>query len=355
MLLIASYSCNPNLSIVLPVKPAHSYHYHYSKVPTDNTFRHDAVRESAPTINDIPITNHAKQQVHGHQDARAATGTVTFYNGLFTQQFIASGTVYTGQDGVAIVTTQDATIPEGSPSTGYGTVTIAAQAVTAGTSGNIQAGNISITINNGLLVRNNQFSGGQDERTYTTVTQHDIHSISTMLTTTLEKSIHGALQGQLTPNEQLHLLPCTPTVTSDHQPGDEATIVKVTVSATCSAIAYNSQELQTKATAYLATQAQTQSRSRIQFVWNSTGYSHPGKCYQHNTPPCVLIVPSNGNMDIWHFHSIPTADQTSHCRQNHPASTATLLAALPGVESAAIRFSGFGDDTRIPKQPDIFT
>src|SRR6266702_5537600 len=29
---------------------------------------------------------------HGHQDARNATGTVTFYNGLFTQQFIASGT-----------------------------------------------------------------------------------------------------------------------------------------------------------------------------------------------------------------------------------------------------------------------
>ena len=42
----------------------------------------------------------------GHQDARAATGTVTFYNGLFTQQFVASGTVYTGNDGVEIVTTR---------------------------------------------------------------------------------------------------------------------------------------------------------------------------------------------------------------------------------------------------------
>src|SRR5439155_14572851 len=57
-----------------------------------------------------PITISQSQTVattgHGHQDAKAATGTVTFYNGLFIQQFIASGTVYTGQDGVEIITTQ---------------------------------------------------------------------------------------------------------------------------------------------------------------------------------------------------------------------------------------------------------
>ena len=31
----------------------------------------------------------------GHQIAKAASGTVTFYNGLFTQQFVPRGTVYT--------------------------------------------------------------------------------------------------------------------------------------------------------------------------------------------------------------------------------------------------------------------
>jgi hypothetical protein len=30
-----------------------------------------------------------------------------------------------------------------------------------------------------------------------------------------------------------------------------------------------------------------------------------------------------------------------------------LVTALPGVEQAAIRFTGFGDDTRLPKQSSL--
>ena len=141
MFFTVSYSFHTYVSTVLHVQPAHCNRHHYSTITTSDSFRHDAARQSLTTAYHFPIPNHTTTG-HGHQDARAATGTVTFYNGLFTQQFVASGTVYTGQDGVAIVTTQDATIPPGSPGTGYGTVTIAAQAVTAGTSGNIQAGDI---------------------------------------------------------------------------------------------------------------------------------------------------------------------------------------------------------------------
>ena len=165
----------------------------------------------------------------GHQDARVATGSVTFYNGLFTKQFNASGTVYTGSDGVAIVTTQDAAIPPGSPSTGYGTLTIPAQAMQAGARGNIQAGDIAIAINNGLLVRNSQFSNGQDQRDYHYVTFADITYAAAPLKTTVAQSITGALHGQLRLHEQLQLLPCSPSVSSDHQPLDEATIFKVKV------------------------------------------------------------------------------------------------------------------------------
>jgi hypothetical protein len=286
---------------------------------------------------------------HGHQDARAATGIVIFYNGLFTQQFVASGTVYTGQDGVAIVTTQDATIPPGSPGTGYGTATIAAQAVTPGTSGNIQAGDITITISNGLLVRNTQFHNGQDERTYPTVTQKDIHSISTVLKTTLANSITGALQAQLTSNEQLQLLPCTPTVTSDHQPGEEATQVKVTVSQTCSAIAYNSQELQTKATSYLATQAQHTAGAGYS-LFGTVQVQVKQASVASTTPHLVFL--SFKATSIWIYGiSNPAQQQIKHLIAGKTTQEGLqLLAALPGVESAAIRFSGFGDDTKLPKQ-----
>ena len=317
-------------------------------IPTSDTFRHDAARQSA--YHRLPFPNpkphHNRTRPPGR---KKATGTVTFYNGLFTQQFIASGTVYTGKDGVAIVTTQDATISPGDPSSGYGTATVPAQAVEAGSTGNIQAGDVSITINNGLLVRNNQFHNGQDERTYTTVTQKDIHSVSTVLKTTLERVCIGALQGQLTSSEQLHLLPCTPTVTSDHQPGEEATTVKVTVSETCSAIAYNSQELQTKATAYLATQARHKAGAGYSLFGTVQVQVKQASVASTTTPPCVLIVSRKRHMGLRINTYSPGADQTPDCRQNHTRSNATLLAALPGVESAAIRLSGFGDNTRLPK------
>src|SRR6266852_943617 len=40
----------------------------------------------------------------GHQDARAATGILTFYNGNFSPQSIPIGTVFTGHDGVQVTT-----------------------------------------------------------------------------------------------------------------------------------------------------------------------------------------------------------------------------------------------------------
>ena len=285
----------------------------------------------------------------GHQSAKAATGTVTFYNGLFTQQFVASGTVYTGNDGVEIVTTQDATIPEGNPSSGYGTATVTAQAVEAGRKGNIQAGDVSITINNGLLVRNNQFHNGQDERTYTTVTQNDIHSISTMLTTSLTQSMQGALQGQLTPNEQLSILPCTPQVTSDHPIGAETIQVKVTVSQTCSAVAYNQTELIAKAAAFLATQARQKAGAGYSLFGNVQASVREASVTSTTHPLAFLSFHASGT---WVYGLTHTAqEQIKHLiAGKHTQEARHLLASLPGVEQVSIRLTGFGDDTRLPKQ-----
>jgi hypothetical protein len=295
-----------------------------------------------------PITISQSQSTpttgHGHQDAKAATGTVTFFNGLFTQQFIASGTVYTGQDGVAIVTTQDATIPPGSPSTGYGTVTVTAQALQAGSKGNIRSGDIDIAINNGLLVRNSQFYNGQDQRDYQTVTRSDVTNTAAAVTSSLDRSINGALQGQAKPHEQLQILPCNPTVSSTHQPGDEATTVKVTVSETCSAVAYNNQELQTKATAYLTTQARHKT---------GAGYSLFGTVQVRVTQAIIQkqVIVSYDAQGTWVYALSHTVQQQIKrlIAGKTTQEALQLLASLPGVEQATIRFTGFGDDTRVPK------
>src|SRR5260370_18564837 len=62
-----------------------------------------------------PITLSQSQTVpttgHGHQDAKQATGYITFYNGQLTSVFIPAGTTLTGNSGVQIITDQDANIP----------------------------------------------------------------------------------------------------------------------------------------------------------------------------------------------------------------------------------------------------
>ena len=84
----------------------------------------------------------------GHENARAATGTVTFYNGLFTAQLIPQGTVFTGSDGVQVATDADVSIPAANPPM-FAIASVFAYALLSGTSGNITAGDINTTISNG--------------------------------------------------------------------------------------------------------------------------------------------------------------------------------------------------------------
>jgi Baseplate J-like protein len=284
----------------------------------------------------------------GHQDARAAMGAVTFYNGQQTSQTVAAGTVFTGQSGVSIETTQQATIPPGNPNTGYGTTTVTAQALQAGSSGNIPAGDVNTPIALAVFVRNNQFSGGQDARTYTTVTQEDIHSISTVLKTTLARSITGALENQVQPPEQLVILPCTPTVTSDHQIGEEATLVKVTVSQTCSAIAYNKPTLEGKATTLLAAIAR-QTTGAGYSLFGTVSVSVKKATVTSTPHPLVFLtffasgswVYALGNAEQLQIKGLIAGKSTQNAVK--------LVAALPGVEHTAIRFTGIGDPARLPK------
>src|SRR5439155_17826382 len=116
----------------------------------------------------------------GHQDAKQAQGAITLYNGLFTAQTIAGGTTLTGSSGVQIITDQDATIPAANPPI-FGQVTVSAHAINPGMRGNIPAYDMNqACCTTSVLVKNVQpFSGGQNERDFSTVSTHDIHKIST--------------------------------------------------------------------------------------------------------------------------------------------------------------------------------
>src|SRR5207248_4424920 len=117
--------------------------------------------------------------------------------------------------------------------------------IQAGATGNIQAGDINIT-GNTLQVKNNPFSGGQASRDFQVVIKADIDTTAATLTGKVTASMNAALQEQHSPAEQSATLPCHPTIYADHHAGDEASQVQVTVSETCTIIAYDTQQLTAK-------------------------------------------------------------------------------------------------------------
>ena len=217
--------------------------------------------ENAVTLGKLlsPITLTQSQTVpatgHGHQDARRATGTLTFYNGLSTVQQVAAGTVLTGQDGNSVATDASMSIPSANPPS-FGETSVPAHAVQTGAAGNIQAEDVNATLSTGLYVKNlTAFTGGQDERDYKIVTQVDRNTAAASLQAKVSASMTAALQEQLLPGQSLHTLLCTPVTTANYVPGEEATSLTVSVSETCSAVAYDTQQLNARATQLLSAQA----------------------------------------------------------------------------------------------------
>ncbi len=303
-----------------------------------------------------PITISQSQTVattgKGHQDAKAARGTLTFYNGSFSSQTVDAGTVFTGADGVQVVTEETVSIPANTPPQD-GQARIAAQALQPGSKGNIPALDINGTFSGVLFVKNlASFIGGQDERNFQTVAKSDINTAATSLKPTVAQSINGALQGQLKTDEQLYILPCRPTVTSDHSIGQEATQINVTVSQTCSAVAYSSQELETKATALLIHQSATQPGAEYS-LFGTVQVSVKQASVSHTTTPLVFLSFSASGTWVYGL-SQQAQEQIKHLIAGKTTQEAVqLLAALPGVEQASIRFTGFGDATKLPKQSSL--
>lgn len=282
----------------------------------------------------------------GHQDAKQATGYLTFLNGKFNQVDVPAGTVFTSSSGVQIITDQDAMIPAASPNPpSLGQVTVAAHAMSPGSAGNIPALDLNATVSSTLFVKNlNAFTGGQDERNFRTVAKSDIDRTSPSLVATVTQGVKAALQGQVKSNETLVMPSCATTITSDHQPGEEAVTVKVTVSETCSAIAYNRDTLQTNVTQLLNHQVGTKL---------GAGYSllETPQITITGATPGKKVTLSFTTVSTW-IYGISSAQQ--HYIKNIIAGKNTqqalqVLRSLPGIENASLQFSGFGDATRIPK------
>jgi len=189
-----------------------------------------------------------------HQDATVAHGLITLYNGATYPQTIPAGTLLTGADGIQVVTDTDATLPAASFPT-FGQRSVPAHAITTGPLGNIRAGDIyGSCCRANVSAVNGAFTGGQNARTYQSVTVQDIKGVVAHVNTRIEQSVQAALQTQVQSTETLLTpLTCTQQVTPDHHIGDEAVHISVMVEGTCTGIVYNTQAF-TTLTTYIATQ-----------------------------------------------------------------------------------------------------
>lgn len=303
----------------------------------------------------IPITVSQSQTApttgKGHQDPKQATGFITFYNGQLQTVTIPTGTLLTGNDGVQIVTDQDANIPaekQTIPPT-FGQATVSAHAIHPGARGNIPTGDVNLSCcSTSLLAQNTApFHGGQDERNYQTVATSDIPDIASRLKAAVEQSTQAALQINRLQSDEVFLLPCAPTVTSDHQPGQEASTVTVTASETCSAVAYNREEVRGKVTDLLIHQV-------VQTL--GIGYSLVGEVQvtikqatiTTRTKPEVLSFTSTGT---W-FYALTNQEQQRIKKiiAGKPRQEAIhLLSTMPGIQRVTI--TGIADNNPLPLDP----
>jgi hypothetical protein len=201
-----------------------------------------------------------------------ATGTLTFFNGNGSAYTVAARTVFTDANGVQVANNGLVVIPAGSPATGYGQITVPATAITGGSMGNIRYHDFSLMQccgSGSVFVTSSAFSGGQDPQHYTAVQQSDIDGASTPLKQPLMQSAQSTLNGMKHTNEQFVAKPiCTTKVVTDHNVGDRASSVTVTVSATCAGEVYDQVGGQTIAANLLKNKALQDLNSNYSLVGN---------------------------------------------------------------------------------------
>lgn len=201
------------------------------------------------TVEPVTITRSATTLTtgKGHQDARAASGMLTFYNGNANQQTIAIGTVITGSDGVQVSTDQAVTLPAANPPY-LGQATMTAITLQTGSRGNIHAFDINGTVSGSVFVKNlSAFTGGREARDYQAVALQDLTNLTTKVNETLAQAFTTAFS--LRQGEQALPTRCHIATSPTHQVGQEAQSVTLTGVKTCSAVAYNSQQVEQQATA----------------------------------------------------------------------------------------------------------
>jgi serine/threonine protein kinase len=206
------------------------------------------------------LTQSASQSQSGHASGyyagSHATGFITFTNnstGCGCPIIIPAGTRFTGASGVTVVTETIASVAS------QCRVTVNAYAIPYGPGGDIPVHDVNTTYHSTVAVTNPYaFGGGQPSQSHMVVQQSDLDSVANALQSQVVQSAQNSLKSQLTSGERLMADPsCQTKTTSDHAAGAVVSGFTVTVSATCTAEAFD----YTSASQQIQQQVQTQTAS----------------------------------------------------------------------------------------------
>ena len=200
-------------------------------------------------------------QASGYYPGAEASGFIKLSNsstGCGCPVFIPAGTAFVSGSGVTVV------IDYGVSVASLCSVTVPAHAMIYGPGGDISAGNVQAAYSSHIWATNPYaFTGGQGGQNNALVQQSDIDHLASSLRAQVVQNAETNIQAQVKSNQRLFAQPnCQTRVKSDHAAGDSASSVTVTVTAVCSAEAYDynstiqivQQQVQNEASSYSSDQ-----------------------------------------------------------------------------------------------------
>lgn len=281
----------------------------------------------------------------GHIAGQQARGELTFYNASTSPQTVPTGTLIFDARGLAVVNDQPVTLPALNTTTGLNGITTPVHTVNTGNTQNIPANDFNSTpcCNGTVYVTNTQaFTGGQDAQNFTYVQQSDIDGVTQSLNSTLAQQATLALQGQVRPNEKAVGQPrCAPQVTSDHQAGERADNVTVSVTTSCISEVYDMQAVQVLAAHNLTQDAASNPGPAYVPVGNiAVQVAQPTSAPDAHGN--VLLVVNAAGTWAYQFSAAQRKHFTGLIAGKSLQDARAILLGQPGVQSVAIALTGVG-------------
>ncbi len=286
---------------------------------------------------------------HGHQDATTATGVITFYNSDSNPITIPASITFT-VNGIAIVTDNPVTVQAAVPPL-FGQAIAAAHVLQAGSIGNIPARAIDTKCCGSVFVTATNiqaFTGGQDAREYSFVESSDIRNAQDTLLTSLTPQVTAALTKQLHSGERLVPPVCSVHTTSSKQPGEEAARVTVSVTQTCTSVAYSQESLEQVATAFLAQSQPLQNYQQAGTVQVTVNAA----TYEHTTAKLTVMLSG-----IWVYRF--SQNELTHIKHLlagvSKEQSQTILNNQPGVQGVSVSLHRLDFKDQLPTDPTRIT